>query len=154
MIRALARFTNRLRRHQAGSMAIETAIIAPVLVTMAVGGFEVSSIVARQTELQSAVAEAAAIVRAVPPLTAEERTTVRDIMMVSTGLTAQRVSVIEIYRCGSAADYVASAALCGTSDTVNKFIRVTLNDQYDPLWAEFGLGNPLSYTVSRTIQVG
>ena len=54
----------RIRRNEDGSMAIETAFVAPILLVLALGGFEVSSMVARQTELQSAAAEAAAVVRA------------------------------------------------------------------------------------------
>ncbi|MCB2056947.1 MAG: pilus assembly protein, partial [Novosphingobium sp.] len=39
-------------------MLVETAIVAPVLVLMSMGAFQVSQVVARQTELQGAAAEA------------------------------------------------------------------------------------------------
>ena len=76
MIRALA----LLVRDDRGSMAIETAFVAPVLLLLSLGGFEVSQMVAGQTELQSAAAEAAAVVRAVAPETTGERNTVRSII--------------------------------------------------------------------------
>ena len=65
-MRSILSLFGRLRRDATGAMAIETAIVAPVLVLMAFGSFQVSSMVARQTELQSAAAEAAAPTAAVP----------------------------------------------------------------------------------------
>ena len=56
-----------LLRDARGSMAIETAIVAPVLAMLSVGGFEVSAMVARQTELQSAASEAEGIALAASP---------------------------------------------------------------------------------------
>lgn len=51
----------RLAADQTASMAIETALVTPVLVVMTLGGFEASAMVARQSELQSAVAEATSL---------------------------------------------------------------------------------------------
>ena len=52
MIR-LARTFGRLRDER-GTMAIETALITPLLALMALGTFEVSNIVSREQQLQSA----------------------------------------------------------------------------------------------------
>ncbi|MXO72234.1 TadE/TadG family type IV pilus assembly protein [Alteraurantiacibacter buctensis] len=154
MMRRALSLLRRALRCQAGSMAIETAIIAPVLIALSIGGFEIGSIVARQTELQSAAAEAAAIVRAATPATSEERTAIRDVVATSTGLSTGQVSVTEIYRCADATAYVTSEADCSTGVVINKFIRLAIADTYHPLWAEFGIGSELTFDVTRTVQVG
>ena len=143
----------RLAGQTSGTMAIETAIIAPVLIVMSVGGFEVSSMVARQSELQSAAAEAASIVRAVIPEEASQRTTIDDVVEASTGLSDEHVSVVEIYRCGTATAYVTTNT-CASGDTVSKYIRVTIQDTYTPTWTQFGVGGPVDYNVVRTVQIG
>lgn len=165
MMNAFARMT-RIRLDETGSMAIETAFVAPILLVMALGGFEASSMVARQTELQSAAAEAAAVVRAVVPETASDRATVRDIVATSlcgktqpvvTDGTATcgsvTVDVDPVYRCGTATSYVATAGTCGGA-TEYKFIKVDLADTYSPIWAEWGVGSAVTYDVNRTVQVG
>lgn len=165
MMNALARIA-RIREDQDGSMAIETAFVTPVLLIMALGGFEVSTMVARQTELQSAAAEAASVVRAVAPETQTERNTVRDIVATSLcGKTTPTVTdglatcnnvtvrVTPIFRCGTATDYVTVGGGCG-SDVEYAFIRVDLTDRYSPTWTEWGVGSTISYDVSRTVQIG
>lgn len=160
MIRPLARCWNRLVACEAGAMAVETVIIAPVLITMAIGGFEVGSIVARQTELQSAAAEAASVVRAAIPETEAQRTAIRDIAVTSTGLTSQDVSVVEVYRCGTSQRYRSSASLCESlwwwdeDDGISKYIQITIVDSYQPMWTEFGIGSAFTFGVTRTILVG
>lgn len=142
-----------IRRNEDGSMVIETAFVAPVLMMLALGGFEISAIVARQTELQSAAAEAASVVRAVIPEDAAARNTVRDVVATSTGLTNQQVTVTEIYRCGTTTTYSNTADNCGT-DTEYKFIQVNITDTYQPIWTKFGVGSALDYNISRTVQIG
>ena len=133
-------------------MALETALVAPVLMALAVGGFDASQLVARQTELQSAAAEAAAIVRATAPETSAERTTIGNIVATSTGVARANVTVAEIYRCGTATDYVTTDT-CGAGPK-STYIRVTIVDEKTPLWATFGIGGPVAYNVSRTVQIG
>lgn len=147
-------FLRRALRCQAGSMAIETAIIAPVLIALSIGGFEIGAIVARQTELQSAAAEAAAIVRAATPATSEERIAIRDVVAASSGLAVGQVSVTEIYRCADASAYVTTTDNCNPGVVVNKFIRLAIADTYHPLWADFGIGSEMTFNVVRTVQVG
>ncbi len=157
-MRAPVKLLASLALCQSGAMAVETAIIAPALISLTIGGFEVGSIVARQTELQSAAAEAAAIVRAAAPETSAERTVIRDIVATSTGLTSSQVSVTQVYRCGTQSTYVSSKFWCifnsGEDDEINTYIRVTMADTYQPIWTEFGMGNALTFNVSRTILVG
>jgi Flp pilus assembly protein TadG len=149
-------FTNlrRCLRCDAGSMAIETAIIAPVLIALSIGGFEIGSIVARQTELQSAAAEAAAIVRASIPDTSEKRVAIRNVVAASTELQTWQVSVVRIYRCAAETSYVTTAEECDSGQVVNKFIRLTIWDYYEPIWAQFGVGSSLTFNVTRTVQIG
>jgi Flp pilus assembly protein TadG len=141
-----------LLRQQSGSVTIEVAIVAPVLLLLSLGGFDASSMVARQTELQSAAAEAAAIVQAVPPTDDASRTTVRDVLKVSAGLSDDQVSVVEIYRCGTSTAYVTTNN-CSAGEHVSKFIRATLTDTYAPVWTNFGIGGPVDYDVVRTVQI-
>jgi len=135
-------------------MLIETALVAPMLVLLALGGFEVSSIIARQTELQSAVAEAAAVVRAAIPEDQESRNAIRDVVKESTGLTSDQVSVTETYRCGTGQTYTNTADTCGSGAPEYKFVRVSLTDVYTPIWTHFGVSSPMTFTVTRTIQIG
>ncbi|MEE1876382.1 TadE/TadG family type IV pilus assembly protein [Altererythrobacter litoralis] len=140
-----------LRKDERGSMVIETAIVAPVLILMALGGFESSRIVARQTELQTAVAEAAAIVRASPPTTATQRTTVRDVVRASVGLEPDQVTVVQKFRCGTDEDIVAQDSSCTPGVAVYDYIEVVVTDTYTPTWTQFGVGSPINYRVERLV---
>ena len=102
-------FIAYLRRDARGSVAIETAIVAPVLVLLALGTFDVSQMVSRQDDLQSAAAEAEAIVQASPPKDSAARDTVRAHDTTVLGLAWE----IEP---ASASLEVASAVLFATRD--------------------------------------
>lgn len=143
----------RIASDERGSMAIETAFVIPVLLILALGGFEVSTMVSRQTELQSAAAEAASVVRAVIPETAADRTTVQNILASSTGLSTDQITVSEVYRCGTSTSYSEIAGTCGAA-VEYKFIRVDLSDSYVPTWTKWGVGSGFDYNVSRTVQIG
>lgn len=147
----LTLFARSLAGDARGSMVIETAIVAPVLLILALGGFESSRVVARQTELQTAAAEAAAIVRASPPATAEHRTTIRDVVKASLGLTDAEVTVSEKYRCGAATAIVADTTSCGASDAVAVYIELVITDSYTPIWTSFGIGSTVNYRVDRMV---
>ena len=142
----------RFRAETRGTVTIETALVAPVLVLMALGTFDAGGMVARQNELQSAAAEAQAIVQAKPPTDAAGRQTVRDIMKASAGLTDEQVSVTERFRCATAASYV-SVNSCVEGEDVSTFIRVALSDTYTPVWTQFGIGSPVNYNVVRMVQI-
>ena len=142
-----------LGRDRCGSMVIETALVAPILAVLALGGFEASSIVARQSELQSAAAEAAAIVRASPPETTTERNTIRDVIANSAGLSTSAVTVDQVYRCGTGTDYTSTAGSCDT-DLLSTYIEIDLQATYRPIWTDFGIGSNVSLDVARTVLVG
>lgn len=151
MIARLPVLARSLACDRRGSMVIETAVVAPVLLLLALGGFESSRIVARQTELQTAAAEAAAIVRASPPTTEAHRTTVGDVVKASLGLGDENVTVTELYRCGDADAVVTDKTTCGADEAVATYIEVVITDSYVPLWTTFGVGSTIDYRVDRMV---
>lgn len=164
MIQCLHNF----RRDTRGSMAIETAFLVPVLAILSIGGFEASQMIARHGELQSAAAEASAIVQASPPETDEERAVVEDVIEASTGLADDKVTLELIYRCGIETNYTNSRLVClgddaidgddideggYTTEEISSFIRIRVKDKYTPQWVNFGIGETIEYDVERTVQV-
>lgn len=143
----------RLWRNQDGAMLIETAIVAPVLVLMSLGAFQVSGMIARQSELQSAAAESAAIALAASPDNAAERDTIKQVIMTSTGLPESKVTVTEMFRCGSNTSLVATATGCGTGER-SRYVKIDLTDTYTPEWVNFGVGTPMTYRVTRYVMLG
>lgn len=140
----------RLNRDSDGAMVIETAIVAPVLVLLSLGAFQISTIVARQTELQSAASEASAIALAAAPDTATKRATVKSVIQASTGLGADKVAVTEAFRCDADATYSNNATSCN-GDNVSRFVKIVLTDTYTPNWTRFGVGSPIQYSVTRYV---
>lgn len=145
-----------LTRSERGAVAIETAIVAPVLVLMALGSFDASQLIARQTELDSAAAEAASIVRAKAPATTADLNTIRDIIKTSIDPNNtdpyDSVTVTQIYRCGTNASYT-STNNCGSGVQVSTYVKLQITDIYSPQWTKFGVGGNVSYAVNRVVQV-
>jgi Flp pilus assembly protein TadG len=148
----LQSFLARLRRDECGAMMIETAIVAPVLILMSMGAFQISQVIARQSELQGAMAEASAIAVSAPPDTVEERTVLKNVIVASTSLDAADVVVSERYRCGAATGYVNTADDCVGSE-VSTYVLIELNDTYTPVWTQWGFGEPLDFNVNRYVMV-
>lgn len=138
-----------LRSDSRGSIAIETAIVAPVLIMMSFGAFQASSIVARQTELQSAIEEAATVVLAAAPSTNGDLVTLENVVVASTKLSADNVTLSYEYRCGSNASYQTAATSC--ADHYSTYVRITLSDTYVPAWTEFGIGSNINYNLTRRV---
>ena len=141
---------------RSGSMAVETAIVAPVLALMGLGGFQVSAMVARQSELDSAMAEAAAVVRTSPPADAAARETIRGIVQTSIDPTSTNlndtVAISEIYRCGTDG-YVTAKPTCATGKALSAYVKLVITDKYVPIWTTFGVAAPVNFRVERKIQV-
>ena len=159
---------SKLRADDNGAMAIETAFLVPVLATLSIGGFEASQMIARHGELQSAIAEASAIVQASPPETDSERNVVEDVIEASTGLADNEVNLEVVYRCGVEEEFVQSKATClgedatddndedeggYTTEEISTFIRIRIQDDYTPEWVNYGIGDTIEYDVQRTVQV-
>jgi Flp pilus assembly protein TadG len=142
----------RLARDERGAMLIETAFIAPVLILLSLGAFQVSQVVARQTELQEAAAQAASIAMAAAPDTAAKRTVVKNVIVASTGLAADKVTITEKFRCGTDTTFVDSASTCVGVKVAN-YVLIQIDDTYTPLWARWGFGSALTFNVDRYVMV-
>ena len=142
-----------VRHDENGSVVVETAIVLPVLVLMALGGYEASRIVARENELQSAIAEAAAIVLATIPEDQDDLDEVEAIIEASTGLPAGKVRLVRKFRCN--ADDVLKDAVdgCDSGATISEFIQLNVWDTYTPTWTQFGVGEDVQYDIRRRIQI-
>lgn len=143
----------RLRQDREGAMVIETAIVAPVLVLLSLGAYQISGVVARQSELQSAAAEAAAIALASPPDTAAKQLVLKEVLMASTRLPADKVSVGLRYRCNTTSTFSTTSTSCTSGQIRSTFVRIQLNDTYTPSWTRFGVGSPITYAVKRYVML-
>ena len=150
MMRVPALF-KRLRDSCDGAFAVETAIVAPVLLLMSLGAFQISMVIARHTELQSAMAEAESIALATDPDTAAKRTVLQNVIVASTGLSADKVTVSEAYRCDNSDVYVTAATGCVTGTIISSYIKIRMTDTYTPRWTQFGLGSPITYDQTRYV---
>lgn len=143
----------RLLSETNGTVVVETAIVLPVLAMLVLGGFEVSRIVARNSELQSAASEAAAIVLANPPGDTTERSTIESIVESASGLPSDNVTLTPKYRCNADVNLVTAATACATTDEISEFLEIHMTDTYTPIWTGFGVGKPVKFDITRRVQV-
>lgn len=141
-----------LARDSRGTMAIETAIVAPVLVLLALASFETSNIVSRQHELQSGISEAEAIVLAAGVGAATDIDSLKTSLIESLSLGDDEVSVTKLYRCGTTTSLVESQDSCGEDDVISTYVRVRLQDTYHPLSKTFGFKQDFHFNIDRTVQ--
>ncbi|MXO74080.1 pilus assembly protein [Altererythrobacter aerius] len=133
---------------------IETALVAPVLAMMAVGAFEMGTMVQKQQELQSAASEAEAIVLAAAAGDGVSSTKLKELLATSTGIAPADIVLEAKWRCGNASTFVDSSTACSSGQQVYAFVQTTFKGRYTPTWTSFGLGTPFNYNVVRTVQVG
>ncbi len=153
---ALLSFISRVCRNTIGSMAIETAIVAPVLASMALGAFDASRILSRQQQLQSAANEASEIILAASMGTGVSSSDLKTILVNSLGIQSSQLTIAQRFRCDDSATLVATAPSppgCATSKPVFKYVQLTLTETYTPVWTQFGIGSPVNYNIVRTVQV-
>lgn len=143
----------RLMHATDGSMAIETAFVAPLLATLAVGGFEVGTLVSRHHELQTAASEAEVIVLAAAEGAEVQIATIRDIIATSLDVERTAVTITRKLRCNDDEDLVAPPNPCAEDDTISNYIRIEITETYDPVWTAFGVGGPVELAVDRTVQI-
>ena len=150
MIERLA-LLSRLRSDKSGAVMIETALVAPVLILLSIGAFQVSTLVARNSELVGAMSEAQSMVLAADLDTAEQRGKLKEVLVESTGVAAEKISVEDAFRCNAAPDYVTAENECVAGDRVSTFIKIGIEDTYTPIWVGFGIGKPFKYDLDRYI---
>jgi Flp pilus assembly protein TadG len=143
----------RLSGDKRGTTVIEVAILAPTLVLMALGGFDVSRMVARQHELQAGAGDAEQIVLAAASGTSTDTTTIKSVLANTLGIPndSSHISVVKEYRCGTTT--ALSSSVCSSGSYESTYLEVTFHDTYTPLWSQFGIGSPVAYQVQRLVQI-
>ncbi|MDE2561237.1 MAG: pilus assembly protein [Sphingomonadales bacterium] len=152
-MKRLASLFARLRASTEGAMVIETAIVTPVLVMMSVGIYDTGRMFERQIFLQSAIGEATAIALAANSGASTDVTTVKSILVQSSGLPANQIAVTKKYRCGTTATLIDDSTTCDPTGEISTYIDVSITDHYTPMWTEFGVGKSIDFRVNRTAQV-
>lgn len=145
-----------LGRDRRGSIVVETALVAPVLILLGLGTFDVSEMVSRQNDLQSAAAEAEAIVQASAPTDSAARDKVQEILKASIDPNSTNPhdteAVTQLWRCGSG-DYQTVQPACATGSKLSSYIKIDLTNSYTPTWTQFGVGSTMNYHVVRMVQI-
>lgn len=153
----MARFTPflaRLAGDRTGSVVIETAIVAPVLILLGLGTYDTSRIIARQSELQAGSTDVEGIVLAVAnSSTGTDVSTIKSVLKNSLSLNDSQVSVAKVYRCNVDTALISDRTNCNSTDVVSTYVQVTLTDTYTPTWTRYGIGSPFNYRLVRTVQV-
>lgn len=150
--RKLRTTISALRHDATGTTVIETAIMAPVLLVMALGTFDVSQMVAHQHHLQAGASDVESIILAVASGTATDAQSIKSAVVNSLGIGASKVTIALVYRCNFQSTLQTSSS-CGEGQTKATYVRATITDTYSPTWTEFGVGGDLNYRVVRTVQV-
>lgn len=149
MIRRMLAFL----RDNRGAVVIETAIVAPVLALMGVGAFQVSQVVARQHELQTGADDAASMALAGWDTDSGDTAAIKAVLKRTLDLDDSQITITKKYRCNSDGIYVADSAICLSDAIVTTYLVIRLTDTYTPMWADFGVSEPISYDVQRTVLV-
>jgi Flp pilus assembly protein TadG len=129
-----------------GLAAIELAFTLPVLTFLSLGAFDVSRMLSTQLDYQQAAAEVASLALARPPQS--DTTYLKDAAMTASGLASDKVTVATSLTCNG----TASNSSCTTGQEQARYVTVTLNGQYVPLWTHFGVNNTINLTISRKVR--
>lgn len=149
MMRSFAKFL----RDEEGAIAIETAFVVPVLLLIALAAVDYGTILARQIELQNAMAEASQIALAAAPTDAAARQAVKEVLQTSTGLDTDHVSIVERYRCGTTDAYIDNSDDCGVTPYA-RFIQIEIIEHYKPVWSMISDADDVDFKIVRMVQVG
>lgn len=149
----MAGILQRLAKDRRASMAIETAIVAPVLIMMTLGVVEVGTVVARQHELQSVANESEIIILAAAQGAETDLATIKAIVRESVSLSASEVMVSRSYRCSADANTVTNIAECDEEEPISSYVVLDISEDYVPTWTFLGIGQPITFSVERRVQV-
>lgn len=162
----LLRRVRHFLREDRASVLIETAFIAPALVGLTLGGVEVGAMYAKQTQLQQVASNAMEIILTAAPKTVTEGETtiaqVRAYAASATGLTPTtsttptvgQVAVFKRYRCGNNSERQATYGCSNSTQTISTFIVIYMRQSYTPVWANYGIGQAMTFNVRRSVQIG
>lgn len=165
MIRSMATMRQFLRNAR-GSVLIETAFIAPILILMTLAGVEVSTMIARQTELQTLAGNAQQIIISASPKNETELVaTIADVKTYivnkskltftsSDTVAPGQVRVVRRYRCGNNSERQATNGCANASQSVSSYVVIDMATNYVPVWTNYGIGHAMTFRVRRAVQVG
>ena len=149
----LRNILSRLSGDERGTFAIETVLVVPLLAVMALGVFEVSNVVSRQQELQSAASEGEMIILSAANSSGVSSAGLKTIISSSVGLDADQLTLQAQWRCDAEEAKTDDPTDCDITKPISEYIQLTITDTYTPVWTKYGVGTPFNYTVVRTVQV-
>jgi Flp pilus assembly protein TadG len=143
----------KLKSDERGAVLVETAVIAPVLLIMSIGAYDVSRGVARQTELQEVAAEFAAIAMARESVGQAELDQMKQIAVAAAGVEDSAIDVAEYVKCGIAPELYVATYSCPGDEEQSRILTISIDATYVPTWTSFGVGEPINLTVTRSVQI-
>jgi Flp pilus assembly protein TadG len=149
------RFLSRLRACSRGVMAIESVIVAPVLILMALGAFQMGTLVSRQQELQSGASDVVSIILAANASNGNgvSSSDIKAVVKNSLNLADNEITLLQRYRCGASATLTEDANSCASGEQRYEYVVLQLTDTVTPTWVKYGMGRPFTFTVNRTVQI-
>ena len=148
----LAGFLRRLGACDRAAVLVETAVVAPALIVMCIGGFEIATMVEKQSRLQSTAELATEIAVISSPDTEPERAAIETELSGSLP-SSGTIQVVFKYRCGTATTLADTPPSGCEEEELSTYLHIALTDWYEPVWADFGIGEAFEYDVQRTVQV-
>mgnify|MGYP003582361488 FL=1 len=130
-----------------GVAVIELAMTLPLLAMLSIGAFDVSRMIAKRLDYQQAAAEVATLAIAKPPQT--DTAYLKTAAATASGLDPSQITVTLSMTCNGAA---STNAACGAGEEQARYVTLTLNGQYVPVWTHFGVSQTVNMTVTRKMR--
>ena len=129
-----------------GVAVIELAFTVPVLALLALGAFDVSRMLSTQMDYQQSAAEVASLAIARPPQS--DTTYLKTAAVSASGLAASDVTVTTSLTCNG----TVSNSACASGQEQARYVTITLNGEYAPMWTHFGISQTADLTVVRKVR--